>query len=227
MLDSRALLLAAAAAVGFTGLPTDADALTPLSMDLAVDPSVLEGPSQHATMAPHAFERAPDAAYEPTARITNSRAHLQCVPFARRESGVELYGNANTWWRQAQGQYETTAAPEEGTVLVLRGYATANRGHVAVVKEIVSPRMIIVDHANWLNNGEITRDVPIMDVSEAGDWSEVRVWYVPGRHWGGRTYRVQGFIRNLLTEAAQSAADEASAQDIAAAEAQENDVPLS
>jgi surface antigen len=203
MLDSRAILLAAATAAGFAAAPSDVDALTPLSMDLAIDPAVTEGPTEHSTLAPSAFQRAPDEAYEPTARITNSRARLQCVPFARRESGIEIYGNANTWWAQARGRYETTAAPMEGAVLVLRGYATATRGHVAVVKEIVSPRLIIVDHANWLNGGEITRDVPIMDVSEAGDWSEVRVWNVPGRHWGGRTYRVQGFILNMLTEAAR------------------------
>jgi hypothetical protein len=27
------------------------------------------------------------------------------------------------------------------------------------------------------------------------------VWHVPGRHWGGRTYRVQGFILNMLADA--------------------------
>jgi surface antigen len=201
MLDTRALLFAAATAAGFTAAPTDADALTPLSMDLAVDSSAVDAAPDHATLAPGAFERAPDETYEPVARVTNSRARLQCVPFARRESGVEIYGNANTWWRQARDVYETSFSPSEGAVMVLHGYATANRGHVAVVKEVVSPRLIIVDHANWLNGGEITRDVPIMDVSEAGDWSEVRVWHVPGRHWGGRTYSVQGFILNLLTEA--------------------------
>ncbi|HYD86586.1 MAG TPA: CHAP domain-containing protein [Vitreimonas sp.] len=202
MLDSRALLLAAAAVAGFAA-PSDASALTPLSMDLAIDPSVTDGASDHSRLAPSAFERLPDEVYEPTARVTNGRARLQCVPFARRESGVDLYGNANTWWRQAAGRYETAEDPSEGAVLVLHGYATSSRGHVAVVKEIVSSRMIIVDHANWLNAGEITRDVPIQDVSEAGDWSEVRVWHVPGRHWGGRTYRVQGFILNVLAEAAR------------------------
>jgi hypothetical protein len=203
MLDSRTLLLAAATAAGFTGLPSDAHALTPMSMDMdmAVDPSVLEGPSEYATLAPSKFAPLPDDAYEPTARVTNSRARLQCVPFARRESGVELYGNANTWWRQAQGAYETAETPEEGAVLVLHGYSSDARGHVAVVREMVSSRLIIVDHANWLNGGEITRDVPIRDVSEAGDWSEVQVWHVPGRHWGGRTYNVQGFILNILADA--------------------------
>lgn len=211
MFDSRALLLAAATAAGFAGLPSDADALTPLSLDLAIDPAVTEGPSEHATLAPSAFERAPDEAYEPIARVTNSRARLQCVPFARHESGVEIYGNANTWWRQAAGRYETSERPSEGAVMVLHGFNTNARGHVAVVKERVSPRLLIVDHANWLNGGEITRDVPVMDVSEAGDWSEVRVWNVPGRHWGGRTYRVQGFILNMLTPAAREQTVEESA----------------
>lgn len=196
MLTTRALLMAAAAAAGFTA--TEAQALTPLALDTAIDPMVTEGPSEHATLAPSAFERAPDAAYEPTAIIADARARLQCVPFARRESGVEIYGNANTWWRQSEGRYERASAPEEGGVLVLRGYNNAHRGHVAVVREIVSPRLIIVDHANWLNAGEITRNVPVRDVSPAGDWSQVQVWNVQGRHWGGRTYQVQGFILNVL-----------------------------
>lgn len=210
-MDTRALLLAAAAAVGISAAPSDADALTPLSIDLAVDPTVFEGASEHATLAPGAFERPPDAAYEPTARVANSRANLQCVPFARRESGVEIYGNANTWWEQAQGRYLTSPSPLEGAVIVLRGYANARRGHVAVVREVISPRLLIVDHANWLNGGEVTQDVPVMDVSEAGDWSEVRVWHVPGGHWGGRTYAVQGFILNLLVEAQTQEASAADA----------------
>lgn len=199
MLTTRALLMAAAAAAGFTA--TEAQALTPLALDTAIDPMVTDGPSEHATLAPSAFERAPDAAYEPTAIIADARARSQCVPFVRREAGVEIYGNANTWWRQAEGRYQRVSSPEEGGVLVLRGYNNANRGHVAVVREIVSPRLIIVDHANWLNGGEITRNVPIRDVSAAGDWSQVQVWNVRGRHWGGRTYQVQGFILNVLEQA--------------------------
>jgi hypothetical protein len=212
MLDTRAFLLAAAAIAGAALPASEADALTPLSLDLAVDPEIAEGPSEHATLAPMAFERAPDAAYEPTARVANWRAGLQCVPFARRESGVEIYGDANTWWRQASGRFETSPTPEERAVLVLEGYQTTARGHVAVVREVVSPRLIIVDHANWLNVGEVTRDVPVRDVSEAGDWSEVQVWNVTGRHWGGRTYRVQGFILNVLAANGQMAGGGAGAE---------------
>ena len=27
-----------------------------------------------------------------------AEAYLQCVPFARAESGVDIRGNAKTWW---------------------------------------------------------------------------------------------------------------------------------
>ncbi|MBI3440066.1 MAG: CHAP domain-containing protein [Proteobacteria bacterium] len=199
MLTTRTILLTAAAVVGLPAI--NAEALTPLSTDLSIDPGITDGPSEHATLAPSAFERQPDAAYEPIARITNRRAHSQCVPFARNESGVDIHGDAYTWWDQAATRYERTNAPQEGAVLVLHGYNDPNRGHVAVVKEIVSSRMIIVDHANWLNHGEITRDVPVRDVSPNNDWSQVQVWYVPTRHWGARNYEVQGFILNMLQDA--------------------------
>lgn len=201
-MTTRAFLLAAtAAAAGLSA--TDAAALAPLAMDAALDQSVSETPtmrSPYATLAPKAFERLPDEAYEPTAYVANRRARLQCVPFARTETGVEIFGDANTWWGQAAGRYERTAEPSEGAVIVLRGYATAARGHVGVVREVVSERLIIVDHANWLNGGEITRNVPVRDVSPNNDWSQVQVWHVPGRHWGGRTYNVQGFILNMIED---------------------------
>jgi hypothetical protein len=146
------------------------------------------------------FERRPDSEFEPNAIVADARAGQQCVPYARKESGVELYGDASTWWRQARQQFETGASPAEGAVLVLRGYSDPRRGHVAVVREVVSERMIVVDHANWLNGGEITRNVPIRDVSAAGDWSQVQVWNLVGEHWGGRTYNVQGFILNIALD---------------------------
>ena len=39
--------------------------------------------------------------------------------------------------------------------MVLNNYAGADRGHVAVVRRLVSPREIRVDHANWLDDGSI------------------------------------------------------------------------
>lgn len=206
-MSPRALLLAACAAAGFTA--SEAEALTPLAFEASLDPAITEGPSPYASFAPRTFERRPDAEYEPTAYVANPRARLQCVPFAREEAGVEIYGDANTWWAQARERYTRTNVPEESAVMVLRGYSTDARGHVAVVREVVSERLIIVDHANWLNAGEVTRNVPVRDVSPNGDWSQVQVWHVPGQHWGGRTYNVQGFIQNLVHDIRDQAEAEA------------------
>lgn len=127
-------------------------------------------------------------------RIADARARLQCVPFARDASGVEIYGDANTWWRQAAGRYPRSNSPAPGAVLVTRGYNNPGRGHVAVVTHVESSRIIRVDQANWLNNGEISVGVPVIDVSPNNDWTEVRVWHIPGGHWGGRVYVAEGFI---------------------------------
>lgn len=202
-MSPRAILLAACAAAGFTA--SEAHALTPLAFEASLDLSVMAAPSPYASLAPRAFEPRPDAEYEPTAYVANARARLQCVPFARQEAGVEIYGDASTWWAQARERYARTSKPDEQAVMVLRGYSADARGHVAVVREMVSVRLIIVDHANWLNGGEVTRNVPVRDVSANGDWSQVQVWNVPGQHWGGRTYTVQGFIQNLVRDVREQA----------------------
>jgi surface antigen len=129
---------------------------------------------------------------EPSVRRLSAR--LQCVPYAREASGVEIFGNASTWWKQAAGRFERAQDPASGSVIVMRGYQNANRGHVAVVRHVLSDRSIIVDHANWLNSGEVTLNVPMVDVSPQGDWSQVRVWHIPTQTWGRRVYNVQGFI---------------------------------
>ena len=74
--------------------------------------------------------------------------------------------------------------------MVLANYAGPDRGHVAVVKKLVSAREIRVDHANWLDDGSIYVNDPVMDVSAANDWSAVKVWNIKAGSWGAR-----GFIR--------------------------------
>ena len=143
---------------------------------------------QPGVMSPPPFDGAE------TPRIVAEGAPLQCVPFARNASGVEIYGDANTWWAQAAGRYPRSNSPAPGSVFVMRGYRDASHGHVAVVTEIVSPRVIRVNQANWLNHGEVTLSVPVMDVSADNDWSAVRVWYIPNQEWGARTYSADGFI---------------------------------
>jgi hypothetical protein len=128
------------------------------------------------------------------ARVAPAARRLQCVPYARERSGIQIFGDAYTWWRQAAGSYIRSGTPAVGSVLVTRGYNNATRGHVAVVRTILSEREILIDHANWMNRGEITEAVPVLDVSANNDWSEVRVWHIPGGHWGGRVYSAQGFI---------------------------------
>jgi hypothetical protein len=137
-------------------------------------------------------------------RVTDYAARLQCVPFARQASGVQLYGDANTWWVQAEGRYVRSNTPAFGSVFVIRGFNNPGRGHVAVVTHVDSSRLIRVDHANWLNGGEISVGVPVLDVSPDNDWSEVRVWHIPGGHWGGRTYGAEGFIHPFQLQAAMS-----------------------
>jgi surface antigen len=119
---------------------------------------------------------------------------LSCVPYARARSGIDIHGDAYTWWDQAEGRFDRSATPSAGAVLVLTGYSGSDRGHVAVVSRIVSARQIRVDHANWLNDGTVTLDDPVSDVSPDNDWSEVRVWNVRTSSWGTKTYPVQGFI---------------------------------
>jgi hypothetical protein len=128
------------------------------------------------------------------APAVSGRKLLQCVPYAREHSQVKIYGDAWTWWDQAAGKYERGPVPASGHVMVLHNYAGPNHGHLAVVRRIVSAREIRVDHANWLNDGGVYVNNPVVDVSAANDWSQVRVFNIQTGAWGGRTYPVKGFI---------------------------------
>jgi hypothetical protein len=127
------------------------------------------------------------------ARIVSARARLECVTYARHETGIEIFGDAGTWWDRARGHYARGAAPRPGAVMVFAPYR-GSLGHLAVVRRIVGPRVIVVDHADWLNDGNIHIGTPVADVSPKGDWSRVRVWYSPGVAWGLRSYAIDGFV---------------------------------
>jgi len=119
---------------------------------------------------------------------------LQCVPYARELSGIALRGDAWTWWGRADGVYAKGKVPRPGAVLVFSKTRRLKLGHLAVVAEIRNSREIIVHQANWLNGGQVHRYTPVRDVSPNNDWSELRVWYTPGRQFGARTYAAYGFI---------------------------------
>ncbi len=120
---------------------------------------------------------------------------LQCVPFARAASGIELKGNAVNWWDAAAGVYARGNEPEPGAVLNFRANGGMRLGHVAVVRDVVNSREIEIDHANWAwsGKGNISRGVSVIDVSERNDWSAVRVALGHGNEFGS-VYSTYGFI---------------------------------
>lgn len=125
---------------------------------------------------------------------TTAQARLQCVPYARQVSGIEIRGNAETWWHQAEGRYDRSRQPREGSVLAMPGIRKMPMGHVAMVSKVISDREILLDHANWSRPGMIERNVRAVDVSEKGDWSLVRVWHAGSGDLGVTRYPAHGFI---------------------------------
>lgn len=136
--------------------------------------------------------------------IIRDQPHSECVPYVRNVSGIAIWGDAVTWWAQAASRYVRSSRPAPGSVLVLRGYNDLTRGHVSFVRDVVSSRLLRIDHANWLNGGEISVNVPVIDVSPNNDWSQVRVWHIPGGYWGGRAYEAEGFIHPYRLDGASS-----------------------
>jgi surface antigen len=135
--------------------------------------------------------------------------YWQCVPFARMISGIEIFGDAWTWWQQAAGKYAQGFTPKAGAVLVFKPTGVMDKGHVAVVSQVLTDRVIQVTQANWSiiqgHRGQVERDVTVIDVSPAGDWSQVKVWYDPVRDLGNTVYPTYGFIYQTTQNAAASA----------------------
>ena len=118
----------------------------------------------------------------------------QCARYARTISGIDIHGNANTWWTQAAGRYARGHAPKVGAVLAFAPTGRMRLGHVAMVSEVVNDREVLLTHANWSRRGRVETNVRAIDVSEVGDWSKVKVWYGPKDDLGSSTYPTKGFI---------------------------------
>ena len=122
---------------------------------------------------------------------------ISCVPFARAASGIDLKGNAANWWDAAQGVYARGERPETGSVMNFRATGHMRLGHVAVVAAVLNSRMVEIDHANWAgpgaSRGGVSRGIPVIDVSEANDWSAVRVGLGRSGDFGS-VYPTYGFI---------------------------------
>jgi surface antigen len=123
---------------------------------------------------------------------------LQCVPFARALTGVEIRGDAHSWWNQAEGRYERGSRPKVGAVMTFIPHGNMRLGHVAAVRRIIDKRTLLISHANWSTiggvRGHIEEDVRVIDVSEENDWSRVRVWYTPNGALGTTEWPLHGFI---------------------------------
>ena len=122
---------------------------------------------------------------------------MECVPYARRVSGIELTGDAYLWWGEAAGRYDRGNAPVEGSVLNFRSNGRMRLGHVAVVTEVVNQREIVVTQANWggagVAHGNITTGTSVVDVSPDNDWTAVRVSLGNSSRYGS-VYPTYGFI---------------------------------
>jgi surface antigen len=135
--------------------------------------------------------------------FVRTSARTECVPYARQISGIRIYGDAHTWWDQAAGRYAREPLPLSGSVMVLYGYAGPKRGHLATVTRIISAREIRVDHANWLNDGNLYLNSPVIDVSPGNDWSVVRIYNNRDGHLGLNNYKVRGFISSTRVASAR------------------------
>ncbi|MFT3687496.1 MAG: CHAP domain-containing protein [Paenirhodobacter sp.] len=131
------------------------------------------------------------AAVARTSAVNRSVGRIWCVPFAREVSGINIRGNAKTWWHQAEREYAKGQRPVVGSVLNFRATRKMPLGHVAVVSKVLSPRKILVDHANWRRN-QVSLNMAVVDVSPRNDWSAVRVESVPNTL--GDVYPTYGFI---------------------------------
>ena len=131
--------------------------------------------------------------------------YWQCVTFARMFSGIQIFGDARTWWEKATGHYPKGATPEAGSVLVFKPSGRMREGHVAVVSRVLTERIIQITHANWSplqgRRGQVEKDVTVVDVSARGDWSQVKVWYDPMGDVGHTVYPTYGFIYQAARDA--------------------------
>ena len=70
-----------------------------------------------------------------------------------------------------------------------------SRGNVGPFQPggVTSTREIRVSHANWLNDERILENIPVIDVSEKNDWSQVKFWN-PTTGAYGQVYQAYGFV---------------------------------
>lgn len=166
----------------------------------------------------------------PTAHASSATPYLQCVTFARNFTGMQIFGDAWTWWEKATGKYDEGQAPKPGAVLVFKSQGKMKLGHVAVVSQIITDRYIQITHANWSpvngRRGRVEENVNVLDVSEKGDWSKVKVWYGPLNDLGTTIYTTYGFIYNSQNPAQTAQVQTATIQTTAPVQPQRQQIAM-
>lgn len=122
---------------------------------------------------------------------------ISCVPYARDVSGIQIRGNAHTWWPQALGRYKRGYTPQVGSVFVLSKSSRLKYGHLSVVKRVINNRIIEVTHSNWgssqAQRAMIYTRMRVEDLSSRNDWTRVRFWNYHTNAYGS-PYIASGFI---------------------------------
>ncbi|MDB5373860.1 MAG: amidase [Belnapia sp.] len=139
---------------------------------------------------------------------TAASGGISCVPYARAVTGMQVSGNGGDWWGNAAGLYDRGQRPEAGAVMAFRANQGMSRGHVAVVRQVLNRREVLIDHANWggpgIRRGSVMQNVTVVDVSDRNDWSAVKVQSGYNAEAFGRTYPTYGFIYNRPDDAANT-----------------------
>jgi surface antigen len=153
-----------------------------------------KAPTHHAAVsASHGHASAHHGIRHVASRHHGGGHVIQCVAYAKSASEVVLRGNARDWWHNASGVYDRGQAPEAGSVLNFRGTRRMPLGHVAVVRNVVDSRTIVIDQSHWAQAG-VSHNVSVIDVSANNDWSAVRVALNHNGGTYGSIYPTYGFI---------------------------------
>lgn len=173
-----------------------ASTTVPAQARSTIDTDSSEGGSSERTRLVPSSSGAGSKSLGATTLAKKSEGYLQCVPYARDLSGIQIRGDAHTWWKQAAGRYARGTKPKVGAVMAFQPHGKSRLGHIAAVSRIVDARTILISHANWSDRGKIEKNVTAIDVSPKNDWSQVRVWYAPIGNLGGSHWPITGFIYN-------------------------------
>lgn len=123
--------------------------------------------------------------------MSSPASATNCVAYVKTVTGFSLMGDAWQWWGAANHVYERGYVPAPGAVMVFSRTGHMHVGHVAVVRQILGPREILIDQANW-HHGRVDRGVSIHDLSPANDWSSVEVEWTKGVYGG--PFPITGFV---------------------------------